>query len=55
MTIDLSVCLCVGVQIAELEAHGAQGPSDVLKDELTQSLEELEHLLKAKDEVRTSA
>lgn len=37
-------------QIAELEAHGAQGPSDMLKDELTQSLEELEHLLKAKDE-----
>ncbi|XP_057188872.1 homer protein homolog 3 [Triplophysa rosa] len=37
-------------QIAELEAHGAQGPSDMLKDELTQSLEELENLLKAKDE-----
>ncbi|XP_029929425.1 homer protein homolog 3 isoform X2 [Myripristis murdjan] len=37
-------------QVAELEAHGGQGPSDLLKDELTQSLEELESLLKAKDE-----
>uniref|UniRef100_A0A8C1A6R7 Homer scaffold protein 3a n=1 Tax=Cyprinus carpio carpio TaxID=630221 RepID=A0A8C1A6R7_CYPCA len=37
-------------QVADLEAHGAQGPSDMLKDELTQSLEELENLLKAKDE-----
>ncbi|KAG7525077.1 hypothetical protein JOB18_021736 [Solea senegalensis] len=37
-------------QVAELEAHGGQGPSDLLKDELTQSLEELEALLKAKDE-----
>nr|XP_020471903.1 homer protein homolog 3-like isoform X3 [Monopterus albus] len=37
-------------QVADLEAHGAQGPSDLLKDELTQSLEELEALLKAKDE-----
>lgn len=37
--------------MAELEAHGGQGPSDLLKDELTQSLEELEALLKAKDEV----
>ncbi|KAF3699189.1 Homer protein -like protein 3 [Channa argus] len=36
--------------VAELEAHGGQGPSDLLKDELTQSLEELEALLKAKDE-----
>uniref|UniRef100_A0A3Q2WUL5 Homer scaffold protein 3 n=1 Tax=Haplochromis burtoni TaxID=8153 RepID=A0A3Q2WUL5_HAPBU len=35
-------------QVADLEAHG---PSDLLKDELTQSLEELEALLKAKDEV----
>lgn len=34
-------------QVADLEAHG---PSDLLKDELTQSLEELEALLKAKDE-----
>uniref|UniRef100_A0A3B4UJ24 Homer scaffold protein 3 n=1 Tax=Seriola dumerili TaxID=41447 RepID=A0A3B4UJ24_SERDU len=38
-------------QVAELEAHGGHGPSDLLKDELTQSLEELEALLKAKDEV----
>ncbi|XP_030631078.1 homer protein homolog 3 [Chanos chanos] len=37
-------------QVAELEAHGSHGPSDMLKDELTQSLEELEALLKAKDE-----
>ncbi|XP_065118420.1 homer protein homolog 3 [Paramisgurnus dabryanus] len=37
-------------QVAELEAHGVHGPSDLLKDELTQSLEELENLLKAKDE-----
>ncbi|XP_013876942.1 homer protein homolog 3 isoform X2 [Austrofundulus limnaeus] len=36
-------------QVAELEAHGGHGPSDLLKDELTQSLEELEALLKAKD------
>lgn len=35
----------------ELEAHGGHGPSDLLKDELSQSLEELEALLKAKDEV----
>lgn len=34
-----------------MEAHGGHGPSDLLKDELTQSLEELEALLKAKDEV----
>lgn len=40
-------------QVAELEAHGGQGPSDLLKDELSQSLEELEALLKAKDEVGT--
>uniref|UniRef100_A0A8C1JPV8 Homer scaffold protein 3a n=1 Tax=Cyprinus carpio TaxID=7962 RepID=A0A8C1JPV8_CYPCA len=39
-------------QVADLEVHGSQGPSDMLKDELTQSLEELENLLKAKDEVR---
>lgn len=39
--------------MAELEAHGGQGPSDLLKDELSQSLEELEALLKAKDEVGT--
>lgn len=38
--------------MADLEAHGGQGPSDMLKDELTQSLEELEALLKAKDEVK---
>lgn len=38
-------------KVADLEAHGGQGPSDLLKDELTQSLEELEALLKAKDEV----
>uniref|UniRef100_A0A3B3CEJ3 Homer scaffold protein 3 n=1 Tax=Oryzias melastigma TaxID=30732 RepID=A0A3B3CEJ3_ORYME len=38
-------------QVAELEAHGGQGPSELLKNELTQSLEELEALLKAKDEV----
>ncbi|KAL4656109.1 hypothetical protein GN956_G5585 [Arapaima gigas] len=39
-------------QVAELESHGGgHGPSDLLKDELTQSLEELEALLKAKDEV----
>uniref|UniRef100_A0A8C2I9P6 Homer protein homolog 3-like n=1 Tax=Cyprinus carpio TaxID=7962 RepID=A0A8C2I9P6_CYPCA len=37
-------------QVADLEVHGSQGPSDMLKDELTQSLEELENLLKAKDE-----
>ncbi|KAK7944620.1 hypothetical protein WMY93_000348 [Mugilogobius chulae] len=37
-------------QVADLEAHGGHGPSDLLKDELTQSLEELETLLKAKDE-----
>ncbi|XP_029971662.1 homer protein homolog 3 isoform X3 [Salarias fasciatus] len=37
-------------QVADLEAHVGQGPSDLLKDELTQSLEELEALLKAKDE-----
>lgn len=42
------------LQVAELEAHGGQGPSDLLKDELSQSLEELEALLKAKDEVGTS-
>uniref|UniRef100_A0A8C9S231 Homer scaffold protein 3 n=1 Tax=Scleropages formosus TaxID=113540 RepID=A0A8C9S231_SCLFO len=39
-------------QVADLESHGGgHGPSDLLKDELTQSLEELEALLKAKDEV----
>ena len=38
--------------MADLEAHGGHGPSDMLKDELTRSLEELEALLKAKDEVR---
>lgn len=43
--------MCVCCKVAELEAHGGQGPSDLLKDELTQSLEELEALLKAKDEV----
>ncbi|XP_026061238.1 homer protein homolog 3-like [Carassius auratus] len=37
-------------QVTDLEAQGAQGPSDMMKDELTQSLEELENLLKAKDE-----
>ncbi|TNM97842.1 hypothetical protein fugu_014088 [Takifugu bimaculatus] len=37
-------------QVADLEAHAGQGPSDLLKDELSQSLEELEALLKAKDE-----
>ncbi|XP_024291102.1 homer protein homolog 3 isoform X2 [Oncorhynchus tshawytscha] len=37
-------------QVADLEAHGGHGPSDTLKDELTRSLEELEALLKAKDE-----
>ncbi|KAM9439259.1 homer protein homolog 3 isoform 3-T3 [Clarias gariepinus] len=37
-------------QVADLETHGGHGPSDLLKDELTQSLEELEALLKAKDE-----
>ncbi|XP_072322061.1 homer protein homolog 3-like, partial [Eucyclogobius newberryi] len=36
-------------QVADLEAHGGHGPSDLLKDELTQSLGELEALLKAKD------
>lgn len=45
-----SVCVC---KVADLEAHGSHGPSDLLKDELTQSLEELEALLKAKDEVCT--
>lgn len=35
-----------------MESRGGQGPSDMLKDELTQSLEELEALLKAKDEVK---
>lgn len=39
--------------MAELEGHGGHGPSDLLKDELSQSLEELEALLKAKDEVGT--
>uniref|UniRef100_A0A8C9V8R2 Homer scaffold protein 3 n=1 Tax=Scleropages formosus TaxID=113540 RepID=A0A8C9V8R2_SCLFO len=40
-------------QVADLESHGGgHGPSDLLKDELTQSLEELEALLKAKDEVK---
>lgn len=43
----LSVCC----EVVELEAHGGHGPSDLLKDELTRSLEELEALLKAKDEV----
>lgn len=38
-------------KVADLEAHAGQGPSDLLKDELSQSLEELEALLKAKDEV----
>uniref|UniRef100_A0A8C9W772 Homer scaffold protein 3 n=1 Tax=Scleropages formosus TaxID=113540 RepID=A0A8C9W772_SCLFO len=39
-------------QVWYLESHGGgHGPSDLLKDELTQSLEELEALLKAKDEV----
>lgn len=42
------------VQVVDLEAHGVQGPNDLLKDELTQSLEELEALLKAKDEVKVS-
>lgn len=38
-------------KVAELEVHGTlQCPSDMVKDELTQSLEELEALLKAKDE-----
>ncbi|GAA6097759.1 homer protein homolog 3 isoform X1 [Tachysurus ichikawai] len=37
-------------KVADLESRGGQGPSDMLKDELTQSLEELEALLKAKDE-----
>ncbi|XP_052319443.1 homer protein homolog 3-like isoform X3 [Oncorhynchus keta] len=37
-------------QVSDLEAHGGHGPSDMLKDELTRSLEELEALLKAKDE-----
>lgn len=40
-------------KVADLEAHTGQGPSDLLKDELSQSLEELEALLKAKDEVGT--
>lgn len=44
-----SVLLCC--KVADLEAHAGQGPSDLLKDELSQSLEELEALLKAKDEV----
>lgn len=48
---DLILCVCC--KVAELEAHGGHGPSDLLKDELTQSLEELEALLKAKDEVGT--
>lgn len=38
-----------------MESHGGQGPSDMLKDELTQSLEELEALLKAKDEVKVKS
>ncbi|KAJ8278698.1 hypothetical protein COCON_G00057640 [Conger conger] len=38
-------------KVAELEAHGARlCPGETVKDELTQSLEELEALLKAKDE-----
>lgn len=43
-------------QVAELEVQSGQlGPSDGgTRDELTQSLEELEALLKAKDEVSTS-
>ena len=42
-------------QVAELEVQSGQlGPSDGgTRDELTQSLEELEALLKAKDEVST--
>lgn len=42
-------------KVADLEAHAGQGPSDLLKDELSQSLEELEALLKAKDEVGASS
>lgn len=38
-----------------METHGGHGPSDLLKDELTQSLEELEALLKAKDEVKVKS
>lgn len=41
------------LKVADLEAHAGPGPSDLLKDELSQSLEELEALLKAKDEVGT--
>uniref|UniRef100_A0A8C6T9I1 Homer n=1 Tax=Neogobius melanostomus TaxID=47308 RepID=A0A8C6T9I1_9GOBI len=37
-------------QVSDLEAHGGHSPGDLLKDELTQSLEELEALLKAKDQ-----
>lgn len=43
-----NISIGVFCKVADLEAHG---PSDLLKDELTQSLEELEALLKAKDEV----
>uniref|UniRef100_A0A3B3RTR8 Homer scaffold protein 3b n=1 Tax=Paramormyrops kingsleyae TaxID=1676925 RepID=A0A3B3RTR8_9TELE len=40
--------------VSELEAQGGQPPpSDMIKEELTQSLVELEALLKEKDEVRT--
>lgn len=49
--LDSVKCVCMCLKVAELEAHGGHGPSDLLKDELTQSLEELEALLKAKDEV----
>ena len=44
-------------QVAELEAQsGRPGPSaSETRDELTQTLEELEALLKAKDEVRPGA
>lgn len=40
--------------MSELEAQaGQQPPSDMIKEELSQSLVELEALLKEKDEVRT--
>lgn len=51
--LKMILTVSVSSQVAELEAHGGQGPSDLLKDELSQSLEELEALLKAKDEVGT--
>lgn len=57
LSLRLSLSVVVCLQVAELEAQsGRPGPSgSETRDELTQSLEELEALLKAKDEVRLRA